>query len=64
MVFGGLVFVCIGISARTNTGKDSERLKNLSTQNKSAPFTWFPFELKHVPGQHNANCCRKTVQST
>ena len=30
MVFGGLVFVCIGVSARTNTGKDSERLKNLS----------------------------------
>lgn len=30
MVFGGLVFVCIGISASTNTGKDRERLKDLS----------------------------------
>ena len=30
MVFGGLVFVCIGISASTNTGKDKERLKELS----------------------------------
>ena len=30
MVFGGLVFICIGISASTNTGKDKERLKNLS----------------------------------
>ena len=30
MVFGGLVFVCIGISASTNTGKDRERLRNLS----------------------------------
>ncbi|CAK8696934.1 unnamed protein product [Clavelina lepadiformis] len=31
MIFGGLVFVCIGISAYTNTGKDKERLKQLST---------------------------------
>ena len=30
MMFGGLVFICIGISASTNTGKDKEKLKNLS----------------------------------
>nr|XP_002120998.1 uncharacterized protein LOC100182279 isoform X2 [Ciona intestinalis] len=31
MVFGGLVFVCIGVSAKTNTGKDRVRLQELST---------------------------------
>ena len=31
MLFGGLVFICIGISASTNTGKDKAKLKNLST---------------------------------
>uniref|UniRef100_H2ZIA4 Uncharacterized protein n=1 Tax=Ciona savignyi TaxID=51511 RepID=H2ZIA4_CIOSA len=31
MVFGGLVFVCIGVSAKTNTGKDRARLQQLST---------------------------------
>lgn len=30
MVFGGLVFICIGVSATTNTGKDSEKLQKLS----------------------------------
>lgn len=30
MVFGGLVFICIGVSAATNNGADKERLKSLS----------------------------------
>lgn len=30
MVFGGLVFICIGVSAATNNGADKERLKGLS----------------------------------
>jgi len=41
MIFGGLVFVCIGISANTNTGKDQERLKKLST----APMVMGAFML-------------------
>nr|CAB3262720.1 uncharacterized protein LOC100182279 [Phallusia mammillata] len=41
MVFGGLVFVCIGISASTNTGKDKERLKQLS----AAPMAMGVFML-------------------
>lgn len=36
MIFGGLVFVCIGVSALTNQSKDKERLKSLSY----APLTF------------------------
>nr|XP_039273890.1 uncharacterized protein LOC120347850 [Styela clava] len=41
MVFGGLVFICIGVSATTNNGKDREKLQQLS----AAPMAMGVFML-------------------